>query len=188
MKCEKGHLLWYIHTYIVLVNGKLAKKASNDPVIFLVLHPKNHHLYADVGVYTPAKNTSVAQAYKRIFRLYADVGVYTTAKKYFSGTGIQTDFSAWKRNLIKKSVNLEMAMHTTNKQSSKKKSYRGNDSDDAKCTEHLEQCTLYVATNIIKTHQCTSLASSKKLLYEISFQSSRPPSEAPPSMIQCQSN
>ena len=43
--------------YIVLVNGKLAETATMDPVIFLLLQPKNYHLYSctGVGMSTPAK-------------------------------------------------------------------------------------------------------------------------------------
>ena len=50
--------------YIVLVNGKLAKNATMDPVLFLVLQLKNHHLFCCVGV----DMSTPAQAYKSIFR------------------------------------------------------------------------------------------------------------------------
>ena len=56
---------------IELVKGKLAKNTSMDPVLFLVLQPKNNHLYswAVVDMSKPAKKSTLAQAYKRIFRL-----------------------------------------------------------------------------------------------------------------------
>ena len=50
--------------YIEFVNGKLAKNATMDPVLFLVLQSKNHHLYS-----------------------CADVGIATPEKKYYAGTG-----------------------------------------------------------------------------------------------------
>ena len=59
-----------VYMYIVLVNGKLAKNATMDPGFFLVVQPKIHHLYSCSGVdiSTAAKKTTLAQAFKCIFR------------------------------------------------------------------------------------------------------------------------
>ena len=50
--------------------GNLPNNATVDPVLFLVLEPKKHHLYscASVDWSTLAKKTTLAQAYKCIFR------------------------------------------------------------------------------------------------------------------------
>ena len=49
----------------------LPKNATMDPVLFLVLEPKNHHLYSCVsidGSTLAKKKTTLKQAYKCIFR------------------------------------------------------------------------------------------------------------------------
>ena len=68
MKSEKKGICCGI--YIVLVNGKLAKNATIDPVLFLVLQLKNHHVFrcAGVDMSMPTKKTTLAQAQKYIFR------------------------------------------------------------------------------------------------------------------------
>ena len=65
VKSKKRACAVFIHTYIVLVKGKLAKNTSMGLFFSFVLKPKKHHLYscADVGMSTPAKQA------------YADTGI-----------------------------------------------------------------------------------------------------------------
>ena len=65
MKFEKKGMCCGI--YIVLVNGKLAKNATMDPVLFFFLYynQQKHHLYSCAGVDT-----------------------FNLAKKDYAGTGI----------------------------------------------------------------------------------------------------
>ena len=63
VKSEKKGMFFCI--YIVLVNGKLSKNATIDPVFWGVLQPINHHIYSCTAV-----------------------DMSTSAKKDFAGPGI----------------------------------------------------------------------------------------------------
>ena len=55
---------------IVLVNGKFAKNATMDPVLFFVLQPKIHNLYSStrvIGMSTREKELGITQGYLCIF-------------------------------------------------------------------------------------------------------------------------
>ena len=75
--------------YIALVNKKLAKNATMDPALFLVLQLKNHHLYSCAGVD------------KKRLRWHRHINAFF---------GLKTDYN-------QKSVNLGKtgARHTTNR-------------------------------------------------------------------------
>ena len=65
---KKGHELWYIHS--IGEWETCQKRYFGSCSVFLVLQPKKHHLYscASVDGSTLAEKTTLAQAYKCIFR------------------------------------------------------------------------------------------------------------------------